>query len=79
VAPLRGQPDGGMALRKTLRAYIDAECSASAAESAAGVGRHAVIGRVRKSEGLIGRPMRTCLAEVDLALQLEDLDERRAR
>jgi hypothetical protein len=79
VAPLRGQPDGGVALRKTLRAYIDAECSATSAESIAGVGRHAIAGRVRTAERLMGQSVRTCLPELDLALRLETLYEQHSR
>jgi hypothetical protein len=77
--PLRGQKDGGAALRKTLRAYVDADCSASSAESTAGVGRHAVADRVRTAEQLIGQAIRACLPELDVALRLEELEEHRAR
>jgi hypothetical protein len=79
LAPLRSQRDGGMALRKTLRAYIDADCSPTSAESAAGVGRHAVAERVRTVERLVGRAVRVCLSELDVALRLEELEEHRAR
>jgi sugar diacid utilization regulator len=78
LAPLRGEKDGGMALRKTLRAYIDAGCSATSAESKAGVGRHTVGDRVQKAEQLIGQSVRACLSELDMALRLEELDEHRA-
>jgi sugar diacid utilization regulator len=79
LVPLRSQKDGGATLRKTLRAYIDADCSASSAESTAGVGRHAVADRVRTAEQLIGQAIRACLPELDVALRLEELEEHRAR
>jgi len=79
LVPLRDQKDGGALLRKTLRAYIDADCSPTSAASAAGVGRHAVADRVHTAEQLIGRTVRACLAELDVALRLEELEEHRAR
>lgn len=79
LVPLQGQKDGGTALRKTLRAYIDADCSASSAESAAGVGRHAVADRVRTAEQLIGQAIRACLPELDVALRMKELEEHRVR
>jgi sugar diacid utilization regulator len=79
LAPLRSEKDGGMALRKTLRAYIDAGASATSAESNAGVGRHTVADRVQKVEQLMGQSVRACLSELDMALRLEELDEHRAR
>jgi diguanylate cyclase with GGDEF domain/PucR-like helix-turn-helix protein len=77
LAPLRSEKDGGIALRKTLRAYIDAGCSATSAESNAGVGRHTVADRVQKAEQLIGQSVRGCLSKLDVALRLEELDEQR--
>lgn len=74
LGPLGKRPDGGTTLRQTLRAYLDAECHASSAASALRAGRHTVENRVRMAERLLGRPLRTCLAELDLALRLEDLN-----
>jgi sugar diacid utilization regulator len=79
LTPLRSEKDGGVALRKTLRAYIDAGCSATSAEATAGVGRHTVADRVQKAEQLIGQSARACLSELDMALRLEELDGHRAR
>ena len=73
VRPLAGRSDMDARLRKTLRAYIEAECNATSAASALGVGRHTVVTRIRLSERLLGRPLRTCLAELDLALRLDEL------
>jgi hypothetical protein len=79
VAPLRGEQDGGMALRRTLRAYIDAGCSATSAVHAAGVSRHTIESRVQKAERLIGRAIWMCLPELDVALRLEELADGPAR
>jgi GGDEF-like domain/PucR C-terminal helix-turn-helix domain len=74
LVPLRSQKDGGVVLRKTLRAYVDAACSATSAASAVGVGRHAVEGRIQTAEQLIGCAIRTCIAELDVALRMEEVD-----
>jgi DNA-binding PucR family transcriptional regulator len=66
-------------LRETLRAYIDAGCSATSATSTAGVSRHTVESRVHKAEQLIGRAIRTCIPELDVALRFEELADHRAR
>jgi hypothetical protein len=79
VAPLREYGDGGGKLLRTLRAYIDSECCSSAATKASGAGRHTVEGRVRTAERLLGRALRTCLAELDVALRLAELDRASAR
>jgi hypothetical protein len=79
IAPLRSQRDGGMELRETLRAYIDAECSATSATAASRVSRHTVESRVQKAELLMGRAIWTCLSELDVALRLEELADHSAR
>lgn len=79
LVPLRSQKDGGAVLRKTLRAYVDAACSATSAASAVGVGRHTIESRIQTAEKLIGRTIRTCLAELDVALQLEEIDNPRGQ
>jgi hypothetical protein len=75
LTPLVSQMDGGVKLRKTLRAYINAECNVTSAATPLEVGRHAVEKRLRTAEQLLGCPLRTCLAELDVALRLEELDE----
>jgi len=75
LTPLGSQVDGGAKLRRTLRAYINAECNATSAATPLEVGRHAVEKRLRTAEELLGCPLRTCLAELDVALRLEELDE----
>jgi transcriptional regulator with XRE-family HTH domain len=74
LVPIRNQADGGTTLRRTLRAYIDLECNATSAAHLLKVGRRAVISRVRRAEKLIGRPIQGCIAELDCALRLEQLE-----
>ncbi|HEV3071790.1 MAG TPA: helix-turn-helix domain-containing protein [Solirubrobacteraceae bacterium] len=74
LAPLASQRDGGAVLRQTLRAYIDAHGSATSAGNTLKVDRHTVESRLRTVEDLIGCALYTCLAEVDVALFLEELD-----
>ncbi len=69
---LGDQRDGGDKLCRTLRAYIEAECNATSAAQALGVNRRAVDRRVRTAEELIGCSLRSCLAEVDIALRIHD-------
>jgi hypothetical protein len=75
LVPLRSRPDSGSKLRTTLRVYIDLECNATSAAEILRVGRRAVTSRVCTAERLIGRPLRECLAELDLALRMEELDQ----
>jgi len=74
LEPLRSQKDGGVGLRQTLRALIDAECNRRAAATVLKVDRHTVEGRLRTAERLLGRALHTCLPELDIALRLEELD-----
>jgi diguanylate cyclase with GGDEF domain/PucR-like helix-turn-helix protein len=75
LAPLGSRTDPqGIARRRALRAYIDAECNASSAAADLGLTRHTVKGHVDMVERLIGRPLSSCLAEVAVALRLEELD-----
>jgi hypothetical protein len=75
VAPIRNRPDGGVGLLKTLRAYIDTECNSSSAASKLGVRRQTVASRLRIAEKLLNRPLRTCLAEIDVALQIIEITD----
>jgi PucR C-terminal helix-turn-helix domain len=74
LVPLSCQSDGGKKLRVTLRTYINLECNATSASHPLRVGRHTVESRVHTVEQLIGCPLRECLAELDLALRLEELN-----
>lgn len=79
LVPLHSQKDGGTVLRKTLRAYVKAACSVASTASAVGVGRHAIESRIQTAEQLIGCAIRTRLAELDVALRIEEVDYHRAR
>lgn len=74
LRPLCSQNDGGVALRRTLRALIDAECNRRAAASALEIDRHTVENHLRTAERLLRRTLHTCLPELDIALRLEELD-----
>jgi hypothetical protein len=65
--------DGGTTLRKTLRAYLDAGCNAKTAAFELGVARHTVERHINEIEVRLGRLPRTCVAELDIALRLEEL------
>ncbi len=75
LEPLAGERDGGEALRKTLRAYLDAGGSASSAAAALGVNRNTVAARLRAVEKSFGRPLLECGGELDVALRLAELGE----
>jgi len=75
LAPLASQRDGGAILRQTLRAYIDAHGSATSAAKALNIRRHTVESRLHTVEELIGCPLYTCLAKIDVALRLSELDD----
>jgi hypothetical protein len=74
LLPLGSQRDGGATLRRTLRTYIDLECNATSAAHELNVGRRSVKSRIRTAEGLIGCALGECLAELDVALRLDELD-----
>jgi hypothetical protein len=74
LSPLLVGPDGGERLLQTLRAYIDTGCNSSSAASKLEVRRHTVGRRRREAEELLGCPLRTCLAELDVALRLVELE-----
>jgi PucR C-terminal helix-turn-helix domain/GGDEF-like domain len=73
LAPLETGRDGGAILCRTLRAYLAAGRNTTSAAAALGVMRHTVANRLRTIEGLIGRPLRDCTAEIEAALCLRDL------
>jgi hypothetical protein len=75
LAPLDRQRDGGQVSRETLRAYLAAGRSASSAAAVLGVTRNTVENRLRTAEGCLGRPLPTCLAELEVALGLERLGD----
>jgi hypothetical protein len=72
LAPLSADEDDRK-LRETLTAYFGAGRQMSAAAHALGIHRRTVEYRLAKIEGLLGRPLSSCLAEVELALRVEAL------
>lgn len=72
LSPLNHNGDG-VELRQTLRAYFAAGRQASAAASALGVERRTVTYRLRKIEELLKCRLHTRLAELEVALRLEEL------
>jgi hypothetical protein len=73
LAPLKSARIGGETLRKTLRAYLAVGCNAATAAAKLGVDRHTVERHVHAAERSLGRPLRTCLPELAVALRLETL------
>jgi PucR C-terminal helix-turn-helix domain/GGDEF-like domain len=73
LSPLDSQRDRGAVSHETLRAYLAAGRNASSAAAALEVGRHTVENRLRTVEQSLGRSLQTCLAELELALHLEEL------
>ncbi len=71
LAPLDGR--SGEVLRETLRAYLSAGGNAAAAAAGLGVSRHTVQRRIRTIEETIGQQLPDCQAQLQVALQLDDL------
>lgn len=74
LSPLEDSRNSGPGLRQTLRAYLGAECNATSAAAALGVVRRTVENRLRIAEERLGRSLHPCPAELEVALDLEDLD-----
>jgi hypothetical protein len=74
LSPLEDSRNNGAVLRKTLRAYLGAECNATSAAAALGVVRRTVENRLRIAEERLGRSLHPCPAELEVALELEGLD-----
>ena len=74
--PLERHRDGGKAARQTLRAYFDADRNVSSTAAILGMSRNTVGSRLRSVEAVLGRPLSTCAAELELALGLERLNPR---
>jgi hypothetical protein len=72
LEPLGRTRDGGRAARETLRAYFEAERNVSSTAAALGVDRRTVRNRLRAIEELLGRPLTGSLADLEIALRLED-------
>lgn len=78
LAPLRKERGGGRALRATLRAYFSADCNVSSTAAALNISRQTVASRLKKIENRIGKPVAACVAELETALQLDELDKHAA-
>lgn len=74
LAPLDENGNSGAVLRETLRAYFAAGFNAATAAAALEVDRHTVQRRLRKVEEMLGRLLRACHAELEVALRLEALE-----
>jgi DNA-binding PucR family transcriptional regulator len=73
LAPLDQAPNGAT-LRATLRAYVDAGRNTKAAAAALGVDRGTVAKRLSAIESLyLGHPLHERMAELEVALRLEEL------
>jgi hypothetical protein len=73
LAPLEDSRGSGPVLRETLRAYLGAERSVSSAAAKLGVVRKTVENRLRTIEEKIGRTLHPCPAELEVALELDEL------
>jgi hypothetical protein len=73
LAPLEDARGSGPVLRETLRAYLAAERSVSSAAAILGVVRKTVTSRLRTVEERLGRPLRPCPAELEVALALDEM------
>jgi PucR C-terminal helix-turn-helix domain len=74
LSPLDDSHSRGRVLRQTLRAYLAAEHNASSAAAILNVTRHTIQSRLRTIEQTLGRELHTCLAEIEIALRLEELN-----
>jgi hypothetical protein len=74
LQPLTQEQDGGEALRQALRAYFRSGRNVSSTAAALGLSWPTVKARLDTIEELIGRPLDACSAEVETALQLQQLD-----
>lgn len=72
LAPLERTRDRGAAATATLRAYFAAERNVSATAAALGVDRRTVRNRLRSIEALLGRPLTGSLADLEIALRLDE-------
>ncbi len=73
LAPLDSSRRGAAPLRETVRAYLYAEQKVSSAATTLAVSRSTVRSRLRTIEKRLGRLLPTCLAELEVALRLEEL------
>jgi PucR C-terminal helix-turn-helix domain/GGDEF-like domain len=72
LEPLQVGRDRGEQAKQTLRAYLTAQCNISSTAAALGINRKTVASRLQAIEAVIGRPVSSCLTELEAALQVED-------
>jgi len=70
LGPLQVERDEGRTLRRTLRAYFDAERNVSSAAIRLGVSRRTVANRLRRVEEHLDRRLDSCSPELEIALRL---------
>jgi PucR C-terminal helix-turn-helix domain/GGDEF-like domain len=64
---------GNPVARETVRAYFSAGCNAATAAAKLAIDRHTVERRLRAIEANLGRQLRSCHAELEVVLRLEEL------
>ena len=74
ILPLRGAADDGQVLQKTLRAYFSTGGNAVTAAAVLEVNRQTVQRRLRRVEQRLGLHLSACKAELEIALDLEQVD-----
>ncbi|MHB2000602.1 MAG: helix-turn-helix domain-containing protein [Solirubrobacteraceae bacterium] len=67
----------GAALRKTLEMFYEAAHKVDSASRLLGIDRHTINRRLDKVADIIGRPLPSCHSDIELALSLARLKERR--
>jgi sugar diacid utilization regulator len=72
LEPLEAARDGGEVARETLRAYFAAGQNTSSTAAALGVDRRTVGNRLNAIEALLGRSLRDCATDLEIALRLDD-------
>ena len=72
LEPLAQTRDNGKVARETLRAYFAAERNISSTAAALGVDRRTVRNRLRAIETQLGQPLTGSLADLEIALRLDE-------
>jgi PucR C-terminal helix-turn-helix domain len=76
LSPLEHGRNRGCFARETLRAYFATAGNIASAAHVLGISRQAASSRIRKIEEALGQPLGDCMAELALALRLDELDSR---
>jgi PucR C-terminal helix-turn-helix domain/GGDEF-like domain len=70
------EPDGGDLTRRALQAYFASGRNVSSAAAALGVHRNTITKRIRVVEETAGKPFVDCAIECEMALKLDELEQR---